>query len=274
MLIFPKSRKNEKKIIQLFLCRENYENSRFGIIPDSPDFLDGRDKGVYNIVIKRMREGGEMLKKTVVRQSAIPILGIGAVWLLYGLIFPLYRPWHLLFPILLSIGAFLILKKMFPGRSITVEVPETTGNEALDAMILEGKQALKKIRDLNRAIPDEKLSAQMDEMEDLTGKIFETVREDPGKLPQIRRFMNYYLPTTLKLLEQYSVLQDRAKQSGNVSQALGKIEGAMDTILSAFRRQLDGLYQKEVVDITADVQVLEQMLASQDWNTKEKTQTK
>ena len=211
------------------------------------------------------------MTKTVVKPSAIPILGIGAVWLIYGLLLPLWRPWHLLFPIALSAVAYLVLKKAFPGKTVTVEVPETTGDAALDELIAEGKRSLQKIRALNDAIPDEKLSVQITELEALTGKIFDAVKEDPGKQPQIRRFLNYYLPTTLKLLEQYSVLQDKAAGSDNVAQALTKIEGAMGTILSAFRRQLDALYQKEVIDITADVQVLEQMLASQEWETDKKT---
>jgi len=232
-----------------------------------------KKRGIQYKITNLSRKGALLLTKTIVKPSAIPILGVGAVWLLYGLFLPLYRPWHLVFPILLSVAAYLVLKKQFPGRSVTVKVPVSTGDAALDAMIQESEQSLEKIRALNAAIPDEKLSAQLTELESLTGKIFDAVKDDPGKLPQIRRFMNYYLPTTLKLLEQYSLLQDKAKGSANVAAALAKIEGAMDTILSAFRRQLDALYQKDVIDITADVQVLEQMLANQEWNKDNKEQS-
>jgi len=201
------------------------------------------------------------VKKTIVKPSAVPILGIGGVWLVYGLCLPMYRPWHLVFPVLASAAAFFVLKKLFPGKTVTVKV--SSGNPDLDTMMEEGERAIAKMRSLNDAIADETLSRRIDELEDLTNRIFESVQRDPSKLPQIRRFMNYYLPTTLKLLEQYSVLQHQNLAQGNVADALKKIEGMMQTIVLAFSKQLDTLYQKDVMDITAEIQVLEQMMKSQ-----------
>jgi len=201
------------------------------------------------------------VKKTIVKPSAVPILGIGGVWLVYGLCLPMYRPWHLVFPVLASAAAFFVLKKLFPGKTVTVNV--SSGNPDLDTMMEEGERAIAKMRALNDAIADETLSRRIDELEDLTNRIFESVQRDPSKLPQIRRFMNYYLPTTLKLLEQYSVLQHQNLAQGNVADALKKIEGMMQTIVLAFSKQLDTLYQKDVMDITAEIQVLEQMMKSQ-----------
>lgn len=201
------------------------------------------------------------MKKTIVKPSAVPVLGIGGAWLLYCLVLPLYRPWHLLFPILLSAAAFFVLKKLFPGKTVTVKV--SSGNPDLDTMMDEGERAIARMRALNDAIADETISRRIDELEDLTNRIFESVQRDPSKLPQIRRFMNYYLPTTLKLLEQYSVMQHQSLSKGNVAEALRKIEGMMQTVVVAFSKQLDTLYQKDVMDITAEIQVLEQMMKSQ-----------
>lgn len=201
------------------------------------------------------------MTKTIVKPSAVPILGIGGVWLIYCLFLPLYRPWHLVFPLAASLAAFFVLKKLFPGKTVTVKV--SSGNPDLDTMMDEGERAVAKMRALNEAIPDEKLSSQIDELEELSGKIFESVQRSPEKLPQIRRFMNYYLPTTIRLLEQYSVLQHQRMQQGNVAAAMQKIEDMMQTVVVAFRKQLDTLYQKDVMDITAEIQVLEQMMKAQ-----------
>ena len=201
------------------------------------------------------------MKKTIVKPSAVPILSIGGVWLVYGLFLPMYRPWHLVFPIFASVAAFFVLKKLFPGKTVTVKV--SSGNPDLDTMMEEGERAIAKMRALNDAIADETLSRRIDELEDLTNRIFQSVQRNPSKLPQIRRFMNYYLPTTLKLLEQYSVLQHQNLAQGNVARALEKIEGMMQTIVLAFSKQLDTLYQKDVMDITAEIQVLEQMMKAQ-----------
>lgn len=201
------------------------------------------------------------MTKTIKRPSAVPIWGVGAAWLLYGLFLPLYRPWHLVFPMMISVAVFFVLKRLFPGKTVTVRVP--TGNEELDAMMEQGESALSQLQELNDAIADVALSRQIDELKSLTEKIFESVRRSPEKIGQIRRFMNYYLPVTLKLLQQYSLLQHQSTGEGNAAEAMRKINEMMHTVVLAFRKQLDTLYQKDVMDITAEIQVLEQMMKAQ-----------
>ena len=88
------------------------------------------------------------------------------------------------------------------------------------------------------------------------------MERDQNKLPKIRRMMNYYLPTTLKLVGKYAELQDQASLE-SVRTMLEEIRGMVSTVAAAFRKQLDSLYEHDVIDITADIQVMEQMLASQ-----------
>ena len=97
----------------------------------------------------------------------------------------------------------------------------------------------------------------------LTEKIFAYVREHPQDIGEIRQFLNYYLPTTIKLLEQYVVLQNQGMRMGNIDEGMRKIESMLDKVIVAFQRQLDGLFESSVVDITADIQVMEQMMASE-----------
>ena len=163
----------------------------------------------------------------------------------------------------ISLLVYGLLRMKFKPEIIRVETAPDTGDTQLDETIRKGRESLKKIRALNDAIPDKKLSARLDELESLTGKIFTEVEADPKKLPQIRRFMNYYLPTTLTLLERYARLQSAAGAGENVGQAMAKIEQMVDTVVVAFRKQLDALFASEVMDITADVAVMEQMMASQ-----------
>lgn len=127
---------------------------------------------------------------------------------------------------------------------------------------------MKKMRALNDAIPDHALSRQIDELETLAGQIFAEVGRDAKKLPQIRRFLNYYLPTTLQLLERYAHLQN-AGSGENVRQAMDRIRQMIDLIVVAFRKQLDALFASEVMDITADIAVMEQLLAAQGMTEKQ-----
>jgi hypothetical protein len=201
------------------------------------------------------------LYKTVKKRSAIPIWGFGAVWALWCLFGPMYRLWHLLLCAALSAACYALLRLKFPPETQQIETEPDTGNTALDETIRQGRESLRKMRALNAKIPDQKLTEQINELEQLTGKIFAEVERDPGKLPQIRRFLNYYLPTTLTLIERYAHLQSSGSGE-NVGQAKAKIEQMLSRIVIAFRRQLDALFASEVMDITADIAVMEQMLAA------------
>ena len=99
--------------------------------------------------------------------------------------------------------------------------------------------------------------------EEVTGKILDYVAQHPDKRPQIRKFLNYYLPTTLKLLNAYDRMGSAGVSGANINGTMGKIESMMDTIVSAFDRQLDALFGDEALDIATDITVLEQMLAGE-----------
>jgi len=116
---------------------------------------------------------------------------------------------------------------------------------------------------VNDEIPDERISAQIDLIERLTAQIFDCVRKNPKKLSQIRQFLNYYLPTTIKLMEQYVTLQNQSLKTENITEGMQKIEDLLDKVIIAFQRQLDALFEADVVDITADIRVMEQMMASE-----------
>ena len=122
------------------------------------------------------------------------------------------------------------------------------------------KAILRQIRKLNDDIPDEAMSRRIDEMEDLTGRIFRAVQEKPEKEPQIKSFMSYYLPTTLKLLQSYADFERSGVRGENVESAKAEIERILDTLVDGFRKQLDKLFETEAMDISSDIDVLETML--------------
>lgn len=120
---------------------------------------------------------------------------------------------------------------------------------------------LKEIRRLNDAISDETLTAQIYRMETVTAKIFDLVKEQPEKAAQIRSFLNYYLPTTLKLLRSYSQLERQGVQGENITKAKANIENIMERLVKGYERQLDQLFTADVLDISSEIDVLERMMA-------------
>ncbi len=135
-----------------------------------------------------------------------------------------------------------------------------TGNQQADNVILKGQDMLDTIRNENIVITDETLSAQMDTLADKCTQIFRTVSEEPAKAPQVRKFMNYYLPTTLKVLANYRTMQERGVSYQDMSQARESAVRCMDMVLTACQKQIDALHKENMLDISTDIEVMEQML--------------
>ena len=205
----------------------------------------------------------------MVKKSPAPLYFAAVVWLAWGLCLPLYR----LSDYLLAAGASLLAgvvgKAIFPDKTYETpeapktadpQKPETTGNPELDALISERDKAVSEMRRLNDSIPGEKISAQIDHLEEMTQKIISHVVSHPEKLPQIRKFMNYYLPTTLKLLNAYDRMGAAGVEGENIAGTKGRIDAMMDTIVSAFDKQMDALFADEALDIATDITVMENLL--------------
>ena len=120
---------------------------------------------------------------------------------------------------------------------------------------------LAEIRAVNNAVANEKVSAQIDQIGLITAKILDYQRSHPDSAPQLHSFLSYYLPTTLKILRAYGQLESQEVSGENITAAMARIEGMMDKVVEGFEKQLDLLFQGDAMDITADVAVLERMLA-------------
>ena len=226
---------------------------------------------------------------TIKRKSAVPIYAAAGTWVLYAALFPLYKVGHFILVAVVSAAVYLIMNAICGTQ--TVEVPDKpkeekpTGNEELDKMIRDGALAISEMKRLDDAIEDAEISADIVRLEDVSQKIFDRVKEDPAKLPQIRRFMDYYLPTAASMTEKNAGSSSKSSAvimtlqvtctftpcscanataagiSGeNVDATRTKVEGMMKTIVLAFEKQLDALFGTEAMDISADISVLETMM--------------
>ena len=135
-----------------------------------------------------------------------------------------------------------------------------TGDKIADQVITTGIDMLDTIRKENAAIPDQELSEQMDNLALRCEQIFRTVSETPSKAPQVRKFMNYYLPTTLKMLANYRTMQQRGVSYGEMKEARETTVHGMNLILTACQKQIDNLHRDNMLDISTDIDVLEQLL--------------
>lgn len=210
--------------------------------------------------------------ETNVRKPVAPYYAVAVLWLACGLLVPFYRLTHYALAAVVSAGLFFVINVLCKKAGTIGETEQTakaaeppketsTGNAELDKMLKDGRMALAEMKRLDDNIADPGISADIVRLEQISEKIFEEVKRDPKKLPKIRRFMDYYLPTTLKLLNSYDRMSAAGVSGENIDTTLNRVEGMMRTITAAFEKQLDSLYSADALDISTDIQVLETMMA-------------
>ena len=126
----------------------------------------------------------------------------------------------------------------------------------------EGREYITFVRQINDVIPDtEELSTKLYRLEEIMNRIFAQVKKDPSSADELHKLMNYYLPTTKKLLNAYVELDKVPEVGENITQTKKEIDSAIDTINSAFESLLDSLFQDMAWDISSDISVMKTMMA-------------
>lgn len=130
-------------------------------------------------------------------------------------------------------------------------------------VIEQGDAYVQKIRECNDAIPGEEISEKIYRIEVVVDKIFDRVEQNPDCVSDIRKLMEYYLPTTVKLLEAYAQMDAQPVGGENIQTAKKEIEATLDTLNVAFEKLLDSLFQDAAWDVSSDISVLNTMLAQE-----------
>ncbi len=127
-------------------------------------------------------------------------------------------------------------------------------------IIEEGNLYIQKIHDANDAIPDDVMSEKLDRLETIMRRIFEQVKEHPETAGNLRKLMDYYLPTIEKLLNAYISLDQQTIEGNNIKQTKKQIEEVLDTVNDAFENLLDSMFNDMAWDISSDISVMQTML--------------
>lgn len=135
--------------------------------------------------------------------------------------------------------------------------------EEVRKIIEEGNSYIEKIRQCNDDIPGEEFSSKLSRLELIVTKIFNRVKEAPDLAPDLKKFMDYYLPTTWKLIDAYRMLDQQPIQGENISSSKKEIENTLDTINEAFENLLDSFFKDTAWDISTDISALQMMLAQE-----------
>lgn len=151
-------------------------------------------------------------------------------------------------------------RKTAQEKGQTAEPAVQKQGSELEQMVAQGQECIKRLREMNDNIPGEEISAKLFRLENVLKEIFDGLQDHPEQLPQMKKFMNYYLPTTLKLVAAYEEFDDISAQGEEILDAKAEIEKTLDSINNAFEELLRRMFRETAFDVTTDAQVLQTML--------------
>ena len=212
-----------------------------------------------------------MARNNKTKFKASPFYGFSITWLLLALALPLYRLWAIILTAAISGFVFYIIGKKAGKKKGTAKekhknsaddnVQKKSYGPELDPIVEEGNRALSEMGRLYMSIKDTDVRLKINEIMRITDKITQDAIEDPSDIPQIKKFMNYYLPTTIKLLNAYDRMSAQGIEGENLDKSMKSINEMLDAAIEAYKKRLDSLFENQALDIETDIKVLNTMLA-------------
>ena len=139
--------------------------------------------------------------------------------------------------------------------------PKKSYGPEIDPIIAEGNRALSEMGRLYMSIKDVEVRKKINEIMRITDKITQDAIADPSDIPQIKKFMNYYLPTTIKLLNAYDRMSSQGIEGETLDRSMKNINEMLDQAIVAYKKRLDPLFENQALDIETDIEVMNTMLA-------------
>ena len=164
----------------------------------------------------------------------------------------------------MSLAAYLVLSKVIPDSVVYEKIPvQATGYESADDLLKAGQTHLETIAALSAKIDNSAVRTKVDRLGGTCQRIFDYVRQNPKSAEDLRKFMNYYLPTLEKLVKTYELMEEQGVEGENITASKERITQMLDTMDVAFEKQLDALFGDAALDIDTDITVMESMMAQE-----------
>lgn len=159
-------------------------------------------------------------------------------------------------------GDYLNLKKQQIDKEKLNKKEESNDNiddpekEELKSIIDMGRSYIDQIKNVRNELYKEEVAVKLDKLQKVANQILNYVEKNPKKIQEVNKFINHYLPITIKLINSYKELNNQLVQGENIKNAKNEIEKSINLIDNAFENLLDDLYEDVVLDISTDISVL------------------
>ena len=202
-----------------------------------------------------------MTRQTKWKSSAFPYYGVAVLWLLF-MIFR--QSGGTILTMGSSIVLFLLLRLVVPCSAQQKEIeaePGTNDNTFPEQLLQKCAATVQALSRMAQQIQNTDVRGKVSQLEELSGKILNEVKERPEKTSKISTFVNYYIPTTINILNAYRRAEATGIEGENISKTKKQIESMLDSsILVVFHKQLDNLFGADALDISLELSVLEEMM--------------
>jgi len=198
-------------------------------------------------------------------KSTLPIYAAGITFVAFAVIFSIYTITGLAMATFCALVIFFVVSSFAPSKTIFVEMPPEpakTSDIQLNQLIDDGRKKLTEIDKLSRSIDNARVREDVRQIKHYSENIFTQLEKHPEKISSVRQFMDYYLPTSYNLIENYVSFKKQGVTGENAMRATQKIEEALDKAADAFKKQYDNMFEAKAMDIIAEANVMERLLKS------------
>ena len=197
----------------------------------------------------------------------LALLSCALVWLALYFVLPFSENWAIITAAIISIIVSYLVGKGTAKRRLkreqklaAEEAAKCVYSPEIDPIVKEGNRALAEMGKLYANIKDTEVRKKINELMRITDKIMQNAIADPADVPQTKKFMNYYLPTTIKLLHSYDRMSSQGIEGENLDKSMKNINEMLDAAIDAFKKRLDSLFADQALDIETEIEVMNTML--------------
>lgn len=147
------------------------------------------------------------------------------------------------------------IAKEIDNEKLNEEI-ENLEKDEVESTIKIGRNYIEQIKNIKNELYKEEIAIKLDKLGNISNQILVQVEKNPNKIQEVNKFINHYLPITIKLINSYKDINNQVVQGENIENAKLEIEKSIDLINSAFENLVDDLYEDVVLDISTDISVL------------------
>jgi 5-bromo-4-chloroindolyl phosphate hydrolysis protein len=174
--------------------------------------------------------------------------------------------WSIIIAVLMSLGCYAGLSFLLTPvlRLAGVNIEHMKNSEEIMTLLEEGEQDLSSIKTIIDKSKDPLIKAKALNIYREGKKIIEYIKKNPAKAVMARRFFNYYLDKANELLKKYTDLISIEIETDRLRSLKEKTLSALESILRGMVLQFSRLISSELIDIEADIKLLESTIRMED----------